>query len=184
MRKHRSWLMGFGIGLMLGAAMLQLILFSEKQAQIISDKPMTEQQLKTEADRAGFAIIPANELRYTQEQLDKQLAKAVSDARAKWQAESSAGNETTQSNGVRPTNPGDAPTRQQAEELKLYKFEVKRNMTLSEVIGDLAELGLVKDSAAFAKAAVPVAKELQIGYAYLHTEMTNAQMIAELIRKK
>ena len=49
MRKHRSWLMGLGIGLILGASMLQLILMAQDQLVIATEQSITQDQLAEEA---------------------------------------------------------------------------------------------------------------------------------------
>ncbi|TJY43163.1 hypothetical protein E5161_04490 [Cohnella pontilimi] len=160
MRKHRSWLMGFGIGIILGACMLQLITFSEKQDQALSigSGALTRAELEQAAQNQGLALLPADEKTYTQQQLEQEIAKA--------KADSSKGQATED-----PEN----------RSVSLY---VKYNTSLEEIAWKLEALEVIKDADDFISKAYDIRKKLAIGTSTFKDQPTYKQIMDELTRIK
>lgn len=176
MRKHRSWLMGLGIGLILGASMLQLIITAKEQAEGAAELPMTREQLEKEAGRANFVVYPASETLYTEEQLQAKLDEAAKATKEPEPSASAAPPEAEQS-------PSDAPKAEEtdAEPVKLY---VKANMSLQEVGDKLEELGVVADGQDFVSQSKAIAKSLDVGTAVFVGQPSYEEIRQELTRKK
>ncbi|MBN3526221.1 hypothetical protein [Paenibacillus apiarius] len=55
MFKDRRFLIGLGAGIIIGGLLLQLILLGQKY-----EVPLTEQELRGAAERAGLELVPRN----------------------------------------------------------------------------------------------------------------------------
>lgn len=193
MRKNRSWLMGLGIGIILGASMLQLINAAKDRSD---NMPPTREQLQQEAKDAGFAVYPADEKLYTEEELQKKLDEATQ-AKPKPEAQPSddaapqaeASSSPSAESSPRPS--GEAPATESAgepanvdsrdEPVTLY---VRPNMSLQQVAEELEKLGIVADADAFVKTAKPISKRLDPGTATFAPGMTDEDIMSELTRRK
>jgi hypothetical protein len=178
MRKYRSWLMGLGIGIILGASMLQLIRFAKDQAVMVANEPMTKEQLDTEAQKAGLVLSPVGQTMYTQDQLEAKVGEAV--------AAQKDGNIALKSQGKSDKNessssPSESPKSDDPKAVTLY---IRKNMTLAEVAKKLEELGVIENAQDFIIKAEPIAKKLNIGTAVFTGKPTYKQIMAELSREK
>ncbi|MBW5444545.1 hypothetical protein GE107_00505 [Cohnella sp. CFH 77786] len=187
MRKHRKWLMGFGIGIMLGASMLQLILFarSQEQALMVAEGPKT----------------------YTQEQLDEEVAKAVEETKRQLPSATpsaspgGSGGESALKPGSAAKQPGDGASTQPGGEAsaspaqpgqtspdggggRVVAFYVNRGMSLRTVALSLKALGLIEDAGDFTEAARSISRKMEVGTATFTGHPTYEEIMAELTRKK
>lgn len=175
MRKYRSWLMGLGIGLILGASMLQLILIAKDQEQrVAGEQPISRERLDAEAKKAGLVILPADARTYTQEELDAKVAEAVA------AAESSK----IDSKSTPKLPPAQAKDTNRAKEPKIVTLNVRSNMPLSTVANELQKLGVIEDADDFVKKAESIATKLEIGTSVFVGKPTYKQIMAELTRSK
>lgn len=188
MRKHRSWLMGLGIGLILGASMLQLILVAQEQAEEASKLPMTREQLQQEASRLNSVVYSADQRLYTEEQLLAKLeevkqAKGEPEPETSKEPEPGASKEPEQSaapkDDEQPMPASEASA--EAEPITLY---IRPRMTLEEVAQKLEELGLVEDADDFVEKSLSIAKSLDVGTAVFYDKPTYAEIRRELTRAK
>ncbi|WP_391571550.1 hypothetical protein [Cohnella sp.] len=196
MRKHRSWLMGFGIGLIVGAIMLQMILFAEKQDAPLAKEPLKAEELADEAKKAGLLLL-------TPEQLDARVNEARAEANgsgAEGQegasgqpddasekqpvaeepeaSESNAPASETPSAGQNEANPASETEPQQ---VSLY---VSYGMSLTEVGEELQKLGAIDDVKEFIEETRPVAAKMRVGTIVLKGRPTYQEIMDELVRKK
>ncbi len=189
MRKNRSWLMGLGIGIVLGASMLQLILAAKDQQEKV---PPTREQLQQEAEKAGYVVYPADEKLYTEAELQAKLdalagSKAAAEATPSQDVASAAPGteeEAPPADDAKPNADAAAsasPGEPDAEPVKLY---VRPAMTLEEAAQELEKLGVISDAKAFIEKARPIAKKMRVGNALFTPGMTVEDMMSELTRKK
>lgn len=198
MRKHRSWLMGFGIGLIVGAIMLQMITFAEKQNAPLPQEQMTPEELSDEAKKAGLLLL-------TQEQLDARVQEAVAASEQEGQGESSgeegdsgqpdaSGEEQTASEAPDGSETNAAPSAtsnseseeappaaEATEQLSLY---ISYGMSLTEVGQELLKLGVIDDVKVFIEETRPVATKMKVGTAVFKGKPTYQEIMDELVRKK
>ncbi|WP_123040070.1 hypothetical protein [Cohnella candidum] len=181
MRKHRKWLMGFGIGIIVGACMLQLIQFAKDQDQ----QMMVADGAKT----------------YTQQQLDDEVAKALEEAKNKLPdptpssaaavkpGNAAATNQTGEASPSASPAPsasaspaGSALSDGGGESVKaLY---ITNGMSLRTVALSLQALGLIEDADDFTEAARSISRKMEVGTAEFKGKPTYKEIIAELTRKK
>ncbi|WP_239616989.1 hypothetical protein [Cohnella mopanensis] len=191
MRKYRSWLMGLGIGIIVGASMLQLILLANDQMDKVV-KPLTREELNDQAKQAGLVLL-------TKAQLDEQLNDAVAAAKEKSETEDNKGEGdgsepalTTpeENNGEQsPSSSSEAKETEQTEASepatpKEYTLYVSYGMTLTEVANSLLGLGIIEDTEDFINHARPIAKKMNVGNAVFSGKPTYKQIMSELTRKK
>ncbi|OXS59703.1 hypothetical protein B1A99_09155 [Cohnella sp. CIP 111063] len=189
MRKHRSWLMGFGIGLIVGAIMLQMITFAEKQNAPLPQEQMTPEELSDEAKKAGLLLL-------TQEQLDARVQEAVAASEQEGQGESSgeegdsgqpdaSGEEQTASEAPSATPNSESeeapPAAEATEQVSLY---ISYGMSLTEVGQELLKLGVIDDVKVFIEETRPVATKMKVGTAVFKGKPTYQEIMDELVRKK
>jgi hypothetical protein len=168
MRKYRSWLMGLGIGLIMGASMLQVILIAKDSAVIVTDQTLTREQLDEQARKTGLVLL-------TTDQLNAKVDEAVAAAQTKENE-----NTPSPSKTVDPSSP-DATASEDHREVTLY---IPNNMTLSEVAKKLQALGIIKDADDFATKAMSISKKLSVGTAIFFGKPTYTQIMKELTRTK
>lgn len=191
--------MGLGIGLILGASMLQLILAAKEQAGNAAELPMTREQLEEEASRANFVVYPKDETLYTEEQLQVKLEEAAAKAETEKESEpepsesakatdepaseeESASNAAPQSEEQPSSGTAKEDDAKTGEEsVKLY---VSPKMTLQEVGKKLEELGVVADGADFVAQSKAIATKLDVGTAVFSGKPTYEEIRQELTRKK
>lgn len=195
MRKYRSWLMGLGIGLIIGASMLQLILVAKDQTVMVAEQTITREQLDEEAKKSGLVLLTAD-------QLDARVNEAVtaaleeeikedSDVEAPEiddtmgalkpppQATNDAENSASPSETAEPSK-SDAGSKVNGE-VTLY---IPYKMNLSEVADKLQELGVIKDADDFVVKAWSISKKLSVGTAVFNKNQAYQQIMNELIRVK
>ncbi|BBI34409.1 hypothetical protein [Cohnella abietis] len=186
MRKYRSLLMGLGMGLVLGASMLQFILFAQEQSGKLTDETLTQEQLSKEAQKSGYVIVPANEVTYTQKQLETKIDEAVATALANQSTikdeavkeESKPAEQNKEGSELPAANTSDLEA---SEAVTLY---VRHMMTLTEVAKELVKLGVIDDTDGFINKARPISKKMNIGTAVFTGKPTYEQIMTELTRKK
>ncbi|TFE24400.1 hypothetical protein [Cohnella luojiensis] len=173
MRKYRSWLMGLGIGLIIGASMLQLIQLAQEQAVMVAEEPITREQLKDEAEKADLVLL-------TEEQLAAKVESAVSaalqDEAPKTQGESEGNKETN--SALKPPEPSKDP------EPKTATLNVTYGMTLTEVADELKMLGVIEDAEDFIYVASSIAKKMSVGKSTFTGKPTYKAIMQELTREK
>jgi hypothetical protein len=169
MRKYRSWLMGLGIGLIMGASMLQVILIAKDSAVIVTDQTLTREQLDEQARKTGLVLL-------TTDQLNAKVDEAVAAAVQTKVDE----NTPSPSKSVEPSSP-DTTAPEVQKEVTLY---IKSDMTLSEVANKLQELGIIKDANDFVTVASSISKKLSVGTAVFNGKPTYSQIMKELTRTK
>ncbi|MBO9597656.1 MAG: hypothetical protein J7559_07545 [Cohnella sp.] len=187
MRKYRSWLMGLGIGLMVGASMLQLILAAQDQT-----KPLTLDQLKKKAEAEGYVVYSAQKQLYTEEELQAKIEEAVQQAQKKADAAEptsapSDKEETEPASEPSPDSEASAsasPDAAESEEPKATTLYVKYGMTLTEVAAKLEELGVVDDGDDFLDKCWSISKDLKVGTSVFTGKPTYRQIMTELTRLK
>ena len=175
MRKYRSWLMGLGIGLIVGATMLQLILAAKEQVGNMK----TREQLEEQASKAGSVVYPANEKIYTEEELQAKLDEAV---KAQQKAEAPSPSPSPSSESKEPIS--ESPSAIAEDEPKATTLYVRPGMTLTEVAKKLEELGVVEDSSDFLDKCWSIAKDLEVGTAVFTGQPTYRAIMSELTRNK
>lgn len=179
MRKRRGFIIGLGLGLMLGAAMLQLMLAAD--ASRLPGAPLTGEALKKEAAAQGFALVPAEEKTYTQQELDRAVAEAVRKAAASGGGAAQKGGGT---GAPAPASPDKATASSQKPAAEKYAFYIRANATLAEVATGLKELGLIEDEEAFIRKAKPYSGKLRVGPSVFEGKPTFDRIIAEITRAK
>lgn len=166
--------MGFGTGIMVGAMLLQFILFA--------DEP------------GALPELPEEEKRYSQAELDEAVENAVAEAIAALPA--AAGGQTDPSPGG-SADPDDglpsssesaadaasAPNPDPADN-RIVAFYIYRGMNLTEVARSLQALGLIEQADDFIEAARPISRKIEIGTASFTGQPTYDEIIAELTRPK
>lgn len=98
MFKNKQFMYGLGFGLILGAALLQLML-----AAAPSDAPASREgagatildRLRADADKLGYQLLPKNAKAHTPEELEQIRAKAAEEERGKWAGQSAQSGEVT-----------------------------------------------------------------------------------------
>lgn len=166
MRKHRKLLIGLGVGLMLGASMLELM----NAAQPSPAAAWTEEQWKAQAERFGYQVFPSEEKVFTRDEVDRMVHEAEARASAAARTGGTAGNGTAAE--------GDERT---------LTMPIPSGMTLTEAAEGLLVLGLLtdrKDFEDFLRAARPYSGDIQPGIAVFRGKPTHEELIAELVREK
>ncbi|MFC4307393.1 hypothetical protein [Cohnella boryungensis] len=192
MRKYRSWLMGLGIGMVVGASMLQVILFAQDQERAVAIEPFSTEQLSAEAKRSGLLLL-------SEDELNARIEEAVAQNRPQ-QGEEDGQNGESESAQPDPApspasgtdSPPESTDRQEPEaspaaeapEPKTVQLYVKYRMTLTEVGDELEKLGLVEDSKDFVNRAKSISKKLKVGMAVFPDNATYQEIMDELVRKK
>ncbi|WP_027084332.1 hypothetical protein [Cohnella panacarvi] len=187
MRKYRSWLMGLGIGLMIGASMLQLILAAQDQT-----KPLTREQLEKQAEAAGYVIYSAEESMYTEDELQAKIEEALLQAQEKAnnaEPSSAPSDKQAAEPGAEASPESDAsasasPGATEPDEPKATTLYVKYGMTLTEVAAKLEQLGVVDDGDDFLDKCWSIAKDLKVGTSVFTGKPTYRQIMTELTRLK
>ncbi|THF81238.1 hypothetical protein [Cohnella fermenti] len=192
MLKRRGLLIGLGLGLMIGASSLQLMLAAEKGASSLnlSDASLTREELREAAEAQGFALVDAAVKTYTQEELDAAVQKAGSDAQAAGGTDGIAGSgadEAATGPASSAASPASSPADSSAassEEEHTYSFYIRAKASLLEVATGLEELGLIDDKEQFAKQAAAYSKSLRVGTCLFVGKPTYEEIIAEITRAK
>ncbi|RED66057.1 hypothetical protein [Cohnella lupini] len=190
MRKYRNWLIGFGVGIIIGASMLQMILVAKDQSAMVAQESLTRDQLDAEAEKAGLVLL-------TEEQLNDKVEEAV----AASQEQSNKGDDNGQegikdsddealktpapSDSPVPEESGPASTDDNGQEVTEPVFlRVDYGMTLTEVADELKKLGLIDDAKDFINEARPISKKMKVGKSEFTGKPTYEQIMNELTRKK
>lgn len=166
MRKHRKLLIGLGLGLILGASILELVTFARQTEPM--EAQWSEEEFLEQADRFGYRVFPSDTQVYTQADVDRMIREAEERI-----AESAGAPAAEEPEG--------------AEAKDVLTLPVFSGMTLSEAAEGLLVLGVLadrKDLEAFLKFARPHSGEIQTGVAVFQGRPTHEEILAELLRKK
>jgi hypothetical protein len=169
-RKRRGWLIGFGLGIALGAAVLQLMTAADSVSgsDRLPNEPLSLEELKKEAGAKGYDLVRSGTVgdkTYTQQQLDQAVAEAKQAAEAA--AKASAGKSAASGSGERT-----------------IMFYIWEKASLQDVANGLKGIGLIDDKAAFIRQAKPYANKLRVGVCVFTGKPSYEQIIAELTRGK
>jgi hypothetical protein len=166
-RRRRGWLIGLGLGLMLGAAMLQLmnVARSAPSSVQLPNEPLSREELEQEAGAKGYQLVRDDGETYTKEQLDAAVAEAKKESAA--------------ANAASPSADPSA-----SKQPKQYAFYVRPNASLQEVANALEALGLIEDRTEFVKLAKPYSGKIRVGMCQFAGKPTSEEIIAELTRAK
>lgn len=94
MLKNRRFLMGMGLGVILGSIMLQLMLWSgagerDERGSLFDEptpqtgvrmEPLTEEQVREEAKRLNLQVVPGDQTYLTEQEANQQAKEAVEGA--------------------------------------------------------------------------------------------------------
>ncbi|WEK56162.1 MAG: hypothetical protein P0Y55_08975 [Candidatus Cohnella colombiensis] len=179
MRKYRSGLMGLGIGIVLGAMMLQVIIFANNlfKEQSLNEFPSmtyTEEQLKAKVDEAVIAAL-SQAPKLNDESPVAETATADSPT---------ASPEQTLEKDVKPSEDVTDNPSLHTEEPEAVTLYVHLNMTLTEVAARLEELGVVEDGDDFIDKAWSISTQLRVGTSVFEGKPTYRQIMTELTRAK
>ena len=169
MRKRRGWLIGLGLGLMLGVSMLQLmnVARSAPQSVQLPNEPLSRDDLEKEAGAKGYKLVRDDGETYTKEQLDAAVAQAKKEASA--------------SPSVSPSSSGETEGDGTAKELDYY---VPPGASLQEVASALLAMELIDNKDAFIKLAKPSSGKIRVGLCRFSGKPTPEEIVAELTRAK
>ncbi|WP_217595946.1 endolytic transglycosylase MltG [Cohnella sp. GbtcB17] len=194
MNTRRALLVGLGVGLMAGSALLQLMNYGQDLSEgTTMPVELTVDQLQKQAEGKGFAMYKLSEPMYTQAQLDAAAAKAKEDALAAAAAKSGqATGDTPAPSSVSSPSSTPAPSASASpapaetapavkERLGLY---VAAGDSLEKVATGLKALGVIRDKAAFIKAAKPYSGKMRVGLSVFEGQATYDEIVAELLRDK
>lgn len=165
MRKRRSWLIGFGLGIAIGAMLLQIMTAAQSAGDSpLPNEPLSKEQLQKEAEAQGFKLVDPVALgtTYTQEEMDAAVAKAKKEAAA---GQAASGASASDQPSVRT----------------LYVWQ---DAKLVDVADALMSLGLIYDKDAFVQQAKPYSKKIRVGPCTFKGKPTYDEIIAELTRNK
>lgn len=131
MLNNRTLLIGIGLGIIVGAILMQLMLYVDKQDQSFASQnninsetsPLTKATLLSEAARLEFQVHPKDEKLFTQKDLDAKLKVAAAS---------------------KPVAP--KPEQPAQTEIKLY---IHKGMDSASLAAILTEIGVIDDADAF-----------------------------------
>lgn len=169
MRRHRKLLIGLGLGLMLGASLLELVTFARQSGP--AETELSEEQFLEQADRFGYRVFPSDTQIYTQADVDRMMREAE---------ERYAGN-------AEPPAEEEQPGEETEEEPAALTLPIPPGMSLTEAAEGLLVLGVLtdrKDMQEFLELARPQSGRLQPGIAVFRGRMTHEEILAELLRRK
>jgi hypothetical protein len=173
MRKYRSWLMGLGIGLIIGASMLQVILVAKDQAVIVVDQTLTRDQLDEQAKQMDLVIL-------TSKQLEDKLEEAVLAA-----MEKKTSKEPTEAiDDSQSDLKSQEPNTSGSEVPKAVTLYIPKGMNFSEAADKLERLGVIEDADDFIDKAWSISTKLGVGTAVFPGKLTYRQIMNELTRSK
>lgn len=189
MHKYRSWLLGLGIGIILGASMLQLILMAKGFQASVKDgsEAISREQLESYAREQGLALYPAGEKRYTENELAAKIEEALSalpkqNDSAQGEASPKADAEAEPSASAKPSTEPSGSTPSGSTEEKSIRVEY--NDTLVIVAGKLKDAGIIDDEADFLKQAKSISKKLKVGTSTFTGKPTYKEIMTQLTGTK
>ncbi len=175
MRKHRKWWMGLGIGIVLGASMLQMILFAQEQERALQEAAEGP-QLYSQAELDEAVALAAKEALRQAASEEPASGESVSDPGL------SSGSPSTPSSDSSLSPPSSPAVAEQSD--KIVSFYINPGMSLTAVARSLEQLGLIDDADDFMDEARSISKNIRTGTAIFTGQPTYEEIIHELIRKK
>ncbi len=176
MFRNRTFMLGLGIGLAMGAVLLQLML---------AGRAATEQTQQIDKMIGEDAL-------YTQQELDERIADAEARIRAELQAQDEAVGEGNESTGISAdetlpaedepkAEPDDRPAAEPAakpESVVVEKLPVriKPGMKLGEVAELLHSKGIIKDERVFLVLMSDLSTEIEAGFYFFDGELSPADV--------
>jgi hypothetical protein len=173
MRKYRSWLMGLGIGLIIGASMLQVILVARDQAVTVTDQSLTREQLDEQAKQMGLVIL-------TSKQLDDKVEEAVLASAKKNSSKEPLQVIDDSQATLKPQEPVTSGT----VELKTVTLYIPKGMIFADAAEKLQQLGVIEDADDFIDKAWSISTKLGVGTAVFPGKLTYREIMNELTRSK
>jgi hypothetical protein len=174
--RNRTFLLGLGIGLAMGAVLLQLMLVG---------RAATDQTEQIDQMNGEDAL-------YTQQELDERIADAEAKIRAELQAEDEAddsGNDsaakTADKTVLGEDEPKAKPDERQAAEpaakpesvvVEKLPVRIKPGMKLGEVVELLHSKGIIKDERVFLVLMSDLSTEIEAGFYFFDGELSPADV--------
>jgi pyruvate/2-oxoglutarate dehydrogenase complex dihydrolipoamide acyltransferase (E2) component len=177
-RKHRSLLIGLGVGLMLGASMLELIDTARSVASppAAEPSPLSEEQLAQAAKDHGYQLVAADRKWYTEDEVEKRVNEALATAKAAENGEAGSAGGASAAKPLPDPHPSPAPER--------HTLKVEYKMSLTAVANQLYKMGLIDSVSKFVQYAKPYSGMLQVGTCEFVGKPTYEAIVQELIRSK
>ncbi|WP_438350165.1 hypothetical protein ACP8HI_05725 [Paenibacillus sp. FA6] len=167
MMRSRSFMSGLGVGLIIGAALLQLMIIGEGQASLVntqSDAILTKEQLEEKAEALDLKVVELSEQLLTEEEWKQLKLEESSNLQGKGietpnQGEPAAtpvepsapiepkGKNTT-SDTQSPKEPIVEPTN-----TEIIKYKIEKGKSLTDVAVGLEKVGVISNRDQFIKEA-------------------------------
>jgi len=180
--------MGLGLGIALGAMLLQLIDFAMEQPVLVADggKTYTQEQLDAAVDEAIRQLPPSSSSQApTDEPGSPGDGAALKPPGSGTDGADPAGSGPA-GTGPGTTDPGAStgPADGTTQERLIVAFYVNKNMDLRTVALSLKTLGVIDDADDFTQAARSISRKIEIGTAMFTGKPSYDEIIAELTRPK
>lgn len=167
MMRSRSFMSGLGVGLIIGAALLQLMIVGEKQTSVMntqSDAILTREQLEEKAEAFDLKVVELSEQLLTEEEWKQRKLEEIQSngidspnqsEPAVTPLEPSApvepkgtGNEHTTSEVQSPKEPLVEPTK-----AEIVNYKIENGKSLTDVAVGLEKVGVISNRNQFIKEA-------------------------------
>jgi uncharacterized membrane protein len=170
--KNRTYLFGLGVGLIVGAILLQLMIVAKNASATysnpstntdIAEEKLSSQKLKEEASKE-FQVFDKTEKVYTQKEFDAELQKKIKEEKDKLAAQ-----------------PAGSPS-----ETKRTILYIQPNLTVSAITESLFKAGIVSDRRALEEEITKqqATGKMQAGYHVFEGTLTNEQIVKLLITEQ
>lgn len=173
--------MGFGLGIALGAMLLQLINFAEANDKMLMSAEESKMYSQQELDDAVKEAVHKAELLAAQSTSSPSPSANGSDS---GDGQTDMTPPTGSADGTPLPEDGGQSNPNGGEDERVVAFYVNRNMSLMAVARSLKALGVIEDADDFTQAARPVSKRIAIGTSVFSGKPTYEEIIAELTRPK
>lgn len=199
MIKNRVFMMGLGIGLVIGAVLLQLSMMGERsmssnQAQ---EKQWTKEEIEQGAKSLNLSVVDEAEELMTEEQWKEKMQQDSGKMNGKSTVPPSKATDTQNPDSpktpVKPDNSNNNTTNPTVKEPSTPKdakpvqirYAITKGSNLSHVAEGLKQAGVITDKVAFIKAATAkkINSQIQTG-TYTFTAGENFQSIIKKISEK
>ncbi|OAB45085.1 endolytic transglycosylase MltG [Paenibacillus antarcticus] len=206
--KNRSFMSGLGIGLIIGAILLQLMIVGEGQVSITAGQSadLTRQQLEEKAKAMDLKVIESSEQLMTNEQWQQQKDEQSDDPQGKStlsptktkptiepvqpsspeqleQNVSESAPSIIQSPQAQSTSPPKTPVAPAKAKSQIVEYNIKKGSNLTKIADDLEKIGVIGSSEQFIKQAVDqkINRKIRDG-SYTFTKGENIESIISKIR--
>jgi len=206
--KNRSFMSGLGIGLIIGAILLQLMIVGEGQVSTTADQSadLTRQQIEEKAKAMDLKVIESSEQLLTKEQWQQQKDEQSVDPQGKStqlptkakpaiepvqpsspeqpeKKESESASSKIQSPQAQSTLPPKTPVAPAKVKAQVVEYKIKKGSNLTKIADDLEKIGVIGSSEQFIKQAVDqkINRKIRDG-SYTFTKGENIESIISKIR--